>query len=359
MKRRVGKWLPVIAVMVVAGCFVWNHRPVRLSEQEKQHVSELTQNLKSHCVGRYLIDMPAGVLVSGGAKVDEVKIEAEAMSREAYLEKVKARQAELRGTKSLDAYPFLYEDDVIDGPDTHYFISRGNPGYGPSSRVIEAYKWDRGYRFKLEIQADDFLHPDQTDEPSIRQFDVKNDVPEKKRLVFDMVSRLRGRREDEIPTEAGLCFLGGFLAGKAGDKEDAWTQFVLEANRDVSIGFGSNSGIRESNTLLQRGSGIEIDLRSVNGRTLRKGAVVLQGMNAEEWLFVGKTESGVTATRCTLEANSITSSARSPLVTLDLSTGSPNAYLDGPVIGASMTEGEAIALWDIVSRTLRPRPNGF
>ncbi|WP_408601260.1 T6SS immunity protein Tli4 family protein [Paraburkholderia heleia] len=26
---------------------------------------------------------------------------------------------------------------------------------------------------------------------------------------------------------------------------------------------------------------------------------------------------------------------------------------------ASLTEGEAVSLWDAVSRTLRPRPNGF
>ena len=32
---------------------------------------------------------------------------------------------------------------------------------------------------------------------------------------------------------------------------------------------------------------------------------------------------------------------------------------EDPPQKASLTEGEAVALWDAVSRTLRPRPNAF
>jgi hypothetical protein len=357
MTKRSRTWLFVAAAVGAFGYFV-SHRMTPLTEQEKQHLSELTWNLEVHCVGRYLIDMPADVLISGGATVNKVKIAALPMSRDASLQEVAARQTELRGTKSLDPYPVLYEDDEINGSDTHFFIFR-EPGRGPASRVIEAYKWDHGYQFKLEIEGIDFLHPDQTSQPSIQKFAIKNDVPEKKQLVIDMIGRLRGRAENEIPTEPGLCFLGGFLPGKAGDEEDVGAQFVLHANRDVSIGIGSDSGIRESNTLLQRGAEISRDLSAMGGRTVRKGAVKLQGINAEEWLLTGKTDSGVQGTKCLLEANSTTSTAQWPLLTLQLNTGSPNAFMQDPIAAASMSESEALALWDIVSRTLRPRPNGF
>jgi hypothetical protein len=355
MNTRASVWLFLIPVLIVAAC---GRQPARLTEQEKQNVSELTQNLKTRCVGRYLIDVPADVLVSGGATVEGVKIEPEAMSHEAFLQEVANRKAELSGTKSSDAYPLLYADDQVDVPDTHYFIYRDR-GDDPGNRVFEAYKWDHGYRFKLGIEGSDFLHPDQTKDPIVQQITVKNDVPEKTRLVFDLVERLRWRADDEIPTEPGLCFPGAFLPGKAVDKEDVGAQFVLAGNRDVSIGIGSNSGIREANTLLQRGDEIDRDLKAIGGRTIRKGTVALQRMTAEEWLFVGKSEWGVMITRCLIEANSMTSSAQSPLVTLDLSTGSPNAFLNGPVRATSMSESEAVVLWDIVSRALRPRPNGF
>ncbi|MCG5075963.1 T6SS immunity protein Tli4 family protein [Paraburkholderia tagetis] len=322
-------------------------------------MSELTRNLKTRCVGRYLIDIPADALASGGATVQGVKIESAMMSRDAYLQEVASRKVELRETKSVDPYPFIYEDEEIDGPNTHYFIYRGNVSDGPANRVFEAYKWESGYRFKLGIEGVDFLHPDQTDKIYIQELPVKNDVPEKKRLVFDLVKRLRWRADDEIPSEPGLCFLGAFLYGKAGNSEDAWAQFVLNGNRDVSIGMESNSGVREPNTLLQRGDEIDRDLNTVGGKTVRKGTVALQGMNAEEWLFSGKTDLGVHGSQFTLEANSMTSNARAPLLTLDLSTGSLNAFMQDRIKVASVSESEAIALWDVVSRTLRPRPNGF
>ncbi|WP_162244409.1 T6SS immunity protein Tli4 family protein [Burkholderia sp. Leaf177] len=41
-------------------------------------------------------------------------------------------------------------------------------------------------------------------------------------------------------------------------------------------------------------------------------------------------------------------------------SGVANRALNAPTIKkASLAENEAIALWDAVSRTLRPRPNGF
>ena len=322
-------------------------------------MTEMTKNMKTHCVGRYLIDMPDDVLMVGGATVKGVMIKPTAMSHEAYLQEIADRKAELRVTKSRDQHPFLYADDEIDGQDTHYFIHRENPGYGPAYRAFESYKWDHGYRFKLEIDGYDYLHPDQTDKPSTQALDVKNEVPEKTALVFDLVKRLRWRADDDIPAEPGLCFLGAFLSGKAGDDEYAWAQFVPTQNRDVSIGIGSNSGIQESNTLLQRAGEINLGLIAVGGWTLRKGVVKLPGIDAEEWLFTGKTSSDVRGTKCLLEANSRTSNAQAPLLTLHLDSGSSNAFMQDEIEAASMSEAEAVALWDSVSRTLRPRPNAF
>ncbi|MGK8206227.1 T6SS immunity protein Tli4 family protein [Burkholderia cenocepacia] len=357
MKKSMGIWLLWFSLMTVAAC---GRQAAHLNEQEKMNVGELTRNLKPYCVGRYLIDMPDDVLFSGGSTVDGIKIESIEMSRAAYSNEVKDRSAELRAMKSIDSYPFLYADDMVDGPDTHYFVYRGNLSDGPARRIFEAYKWDRGYRFKLGIEGRDYLHPDQTYKPYIEALDVKNDIPEKTRLVFDMIRKIRGREEDEIPTESGLCFFGGFLPGKAEGQEEVGAQFVFAKNRDVSIGFSSNSGIRETNTLLQRGAEIEAELKSMKGgRSIRKGSVELEGIHAEEWLIGGETAFGVLGNVFSLEANSTISNAQAPLLTLDMSTGFPNAFLQQPIETASLSENEAIAVWDVVSRTLRPRPNGF
>jgi hypothetical protein len=346
-----------ILPLLAAACA---RQPSPLSEQEQNTVNELTNNLTTRCVGRYLIDVPADALIAGGGTIRGVRITSDAMSHQAYRAEVDNRKAELTKTRSVDAHPYLYADDPVDGPDTHYFIYRGNVRDDPANRVFEVYKWDHGYRFKLGIEGSDFLHPDQTTDPIVQQMVVKNDVPEKKRIVFDLVRRLRWRSEDEIPSEPGLCFQGAFLSEKAGEKEAAWGRFVLPSNRDVRIGIESHSDIREPNTLLRRGDQINAGLKSMKGgRTIRKGLVSLQGMEAEEWLVAGETSSGVAGSMFSLEANSMTSTPHSPLVILDLRTGSRNVFMQDRIDAASMSEGEAVALWDVVSRTLRPRPNGF
>jgi hypothetical protein len=62
-----------------------------------------------------------------------------------------------------------------------------------------------------------------------------------------------------------------------------------------------------------------------------------------------------------LEANSKIGSAQTPLVILSMDNGGLPPESDGnrSLSQASLTEDEAVALWDAVSRTLRPRPNGF
>lgn len=357
MKHRLGAWLVLFAALILTAC---GRHLAPLTEQEKQNVSELTGNLKPRCVGRYLIDMPADVLVSGSAKIQGVDVDTQAMSHDAYLQEIAKREGELRAKKSIDRYPFLYADAEVQGPDTHYFIYRGDVHDDPGRRFIEAYKWDQGYRIKLRIEGSDFLHPDQMNDSIVKMLSVKNDLPEKTRLVFNMIDKMRGRADDEVPLEPGLCFLGGFFPGKAGDQEKAVQQFVLRDKLDVSFDFQSNSGIRNATTLLWRGDQIDGSLKSVDGgRTVRKGAVSLPGLAAEEWLIAGRTSPKIFGNVFMLEANSTTGGAESPLVVLDLSTGSPNLFMKGGIQTTSLTESEAIALWDIVSRTLRPRPNGF
>lgn len=356
MKFRLGKWIFLLSLFCIVAC---GQQLTSLTNEEKNNLTKLTENLNAHCVGRYLIDMPEDTLVSGGAKIQGVTIESEIISQDVYQKDIANRGSELRGQKSIDAYPFLYADDEVDGPNTHYFIHRGGVSKDPGNRVFEAYKWDHGYRFKFRIDGTDFLHPDQTQDPLVKQIGIKSDVPEKTHLIFDLVKRLRWRESGEIPMEPGICFLGAFLPGKATGRESAWAQFVLEKNPDVSLIFKDDFGGRNTATLLQRSDQIVADLKAVGGRAIRKGTFLLPSIDAEEWLFAGKRNTGVQGTKCLLEANSITSNSKSSLLTLELDTGSSNAFMQENIKSASMSESEAVALWDVVSRTLRPRPNAF
>ncbi|WP_091785828.1 T6SS immunity protein Tli4 family protein [Paraburkholderia steynii] len=332
------------------------------NNQENATMNEPNE-LRTQCVGRYLIDIPHSSVVFGSAKVTGVSIDSVAMSYESFRQEMTSRQATMTTTKSRFGYKFLYEIGEVPGiKNSKYFVSLGDAD-APSdaTRVIEAFKWDRGYLIKARINASDFTKSKYATPEILQVMSIKADVAPKLRTVFDLIEKMRGRPDDVIPTEPGMCFVGGFLPGNAGDVgENPSVQFVLSNNRDVSVGFDTNAGIREAETLLQRSSVIHQGLQQISGaRTIRKGGVDLVNGRAEEWLISGKTPLNVIGNTFTLEANSTTSSALSPLLTLDMETGTTNAFFNGPLKSPSLSETDAITLWDAISRSVRARPDGF
>ena len=344
-------------IFTVAAC---DHTLAPLSQQEKQTVTELTANLKTRCVGRYLIDMPGDAWESGYAKIQGVSIEAKPMTEDAWRQDIARREVELTATKSRDAYPFLYAAGKARGDNTYYFIHRGTIYNDPSRRHIEGYKWDRGYRFLLKIKSYDYTHPDQTSDPIVQKMTVQNNSTEKTAVVMSLLEKLRGRSPDDIPTEPGVCFAGGFLPAPAGSNEDIDAQFGLNHMQDVSFDVSTTPDIRESTTLLQRADGTEMhaELKTADGHLVRKGPVALAGLKAEEWLVEGRRPGDGRGNSFSLIVNETTSGPSAPYLSLDLTTGG-QVEIQGELVKfekGSLSTGEAVALWDAVSRTLRLRP---
>ncbi|MGT2472731.1 hypothetical protein [Paraburkholderia terrae] len=65
--------LLLVATMVL--CLTGCDKAAHLTPQEKAVVNELTEKLGTHCVGRYLIDMPDDVLTFGRIEIQGVSIE--------------------------------------------------------------------------------------------------------------------------------------------------------------------------------------------------------------------------------------------------------------------------------------------
>ena len=201
--------------------------------------------------------------------------------------------------------------------------------------------------------------------PIIKNDPNKNDVPQKTRLVFDLIEKLQGRPEDVIPTQPGACFLGGFLPGKAlSENEVIRSSFILPDKPDVSFSLESFTNMKSDDTLLQRvnGSAMRSVFKATDGRLIRSGSIDLsEGLKAEEALMAVTTTANlpVQGHLFSLEAN-YSGGALTPYLLLDMMNGYPNSLAQSDEIEkASLTEGEAIALWEAVSRTLRPRPNAF
>ena len=333
-------------------------------------MTELTSKMQTHCVGRYLIDMPVDTISFDSAKLQGVDVKVEPMSQQVFLDDMHKREVELKAMKHIHGYQFMYGDREYGFLDTSteklrkegiwHFIHLTDEYSGDMGRTIEAYKWSNGYRVKLQIETWDYTRSNLKD--TSRGKEMGNRVPQKLSQVLQFASAFRGRAEDEMPSEPGVCLVGGFIKGAASDEERIETVFWLNGTTsDIRLELTTDSGLREADTLLQRSDQADEILKSRKGSTIRKGQVDLPGIpQAEEWLMSGTTDAHIPGQHFGLEATSKTSSAKTPMVMLDMDTGVFREDVpEANRTKTSLTEGEAVGLWDAVSRTLRPRPNGF
>ena len=330
---------------------------------EPTTVNALTANLTPRCVGRYLIDMPADAHTFQSVVVNGVKLSAEPMTIDVHRRTMQQRSEALKAAKSHFGYQYLYADQEVEGiPDAHYFVSLGSIFESPDSvRIIEAYRWSDGYQIKMEVEGSDAKNSSYfKDQPDARDASYMNNFGSRLQLVIGLLSKTRGRPDAKIPTEPGLCFQGGFLATNAGSRERVKTKFVLANHHDVNFNLNTDSSIRTDDSLLQRGADIAVALSRNDGRTLRNGPVALPGIPAEEWLMAGITVMEIPGFHFILEGNAKVGSPQSPLITLVQDVGAPNKLLElYSLERVSLTEADSIALWDKITRTLRPRPNAF
>jgi len=331
-----------------------------LTPQEQQTVNALATNLIPRCVGRHLIDLPAGTSVTGSATVEDARIETKIMSLDAFNKEISAREAELKAVKSMDAHPFLYLNLPAWDEHSRYFMHRGSERSHIANRILEGYRWENGVRVKVLLEASDFTSPDQADDPIVQRMEVKNDVRPKANHVFELLTNFRARAEDEIPAEPGLCFPRGFIRGKARGEERSKSRFRLANHQDVQFTIRTDSRLVERDTLLQRHRQIEEALSKTDGgRTIRRGKVVLRDVDAEESLMMGpRPVTEVHGHVFTLEGNARSDDVLAPFVRLNMETANPLPS-DEKLERASLTDAEALAVWDAISRTLRPRPNAF
>ncbi|SAL33090.1 T6SS immunity protein Tli4 family protein [Caballeronia humi] len=362
--RRLVQIAPLL--LLIAAC---SKNPLPLTQPEKQTMTELTASLKTRCVGRYLIDMPSDALSTGSATIQGVTFEATSMTNETFEQEMTARETELKSKVNRHGYRVLYDyGQISNTPHSRYFVAlRDVDDTADLSRAIEAYKWDAGYQLKLRIEASDWVHSEYKKKVQGTPYAVPdmslNDVPEKTNLVMDLIRKVRGRADDEIPAEPGVCFLGGFLPRKAANGEDISVLFAMKDRTDAFFTLQTNTDLRElpRDTLLNRLPDIRSKIKdpNANGRIIRSGTVQVGGIKAEELLLSGTTTARIAGHVFTLEANTATSGSMTPYLVLDMGNGSINTFARNGIQKASLTDGEAIALWDTVSRTLRPRPNGF
>jgi hypothetical protein len=302
--------------------------------------------MKTLCIGRFLLDVPQKAVVSYGKSslagwdISSWK-EAETlfdMAQEKALVSLKT-QKNSQGELSFDSVRDIRHGDlhgrilvfnrkrleryVDDAKTVEYFVSVRASVHSQSNT----------YEFYSEIATD-------------------RDIDDLEKIL----KQITWRAENQIPEQAGFCFNGGLLGEPLSSSQAEFTGvFIgLESNPDLAISLHSLAGIEPGKTLLQRDAANGIKLQYFSRfHTLREGSRILNGIAGEEILERVDEPNGSTLQSFMWESLSKKDDVYLPNLILEFSTGHGKP---GGRINSSMSDAEALALWEKISGSLRRRP---
>lgn len=297
------------------------------------------------CFGRFLIDLPEGVEfgeLGQQATIMYGEIHSEPLSggAEAFTRKMAARELDARNGKNPKGYKFVEVKNTAI-PNTRIFISSDDI-FGEKLFRFEMYHWAGGILYSLAQGP--------YEEEKIGRM-VQG-------LETDLIAHLRPRAQDEIPSEPGFCFKDGFVANDGLDEhfEEARMQINLKERPDVWISVFSQTVPKAGDdSLLQRlDKHPDSPLEKAMIKTLRRGKHEVRGFKGEEILEVIPTDEGIKQQTFTWEAVGAIKSIFTPRLRLDFETAT--LPLKGPRQRSTLTDDQAIKLYDSIVNSIRLRP---
>jgi len=362
--------LMVLAALMLQGCGEWEQGVPEMNEQEQQTVNAYTRTQAPACIGRFQMDMPRQLVLSYSTlTVNEARISAKLTTQQMFKQFIRERRNELLNTEPGDEKDQPYLKHVYTPSPEIVIFDRNNAPHIPDAlRTLEGYRRIGLTMFRVLLKARDIEDNRYTKDRAY----VETNKPDRLKQVEHLLQNLHPRKAHEIPDTPGLCFEGGFLAGGADDpipgaalpfrEESIGMTFVDRHHRDVNFIFHTDNTIVEKDTLLDRTTAAENMLsQDDHFSVLRKGTVELEGIEqAQEWLITQTTDQSVRGHYFNLEANSTRKAPEFPYLGISFRNGDfPPGEPHGELNQASLTDAEAVGLWDAITRTFQVRPNAF
>lgn len=358
---------PLIRMSVVAGyvAFYLMIAAYAVASPVSQENSMTSMgNPQTLCIGRFVIGMPndwrprpktAEYLYAGNTLETRHDVPLPIFNH-----LVEERKKTLQSNKRIDSsrprgplvttgIPWL-ETSVVITPYARLFV------YNEDSKNIlneqfyqsEGYVWSNNTMFTVTPLAAD----DQADDA----------VPNAR----DVFPRIEGRANTAIPTQAGFCFDGGIVTGQQKLNESATAYFERPSMPGGLIfGIEMRPVVPSDDKLLDRVSGLKQALGNLvsHTRTLRSRERPLAGMNGQE-LLLKLNLNGTDAYDFIWEFKGVPSPDGEPMhvttphARLELSVGDQKDA-KAAYVGSTLSEEEAIELWDAILNSFRLRPGAI
>ncbi|MCC8375049.1 MULTISPECIES: T6SS immunity protein Tli4 family protein [Photorhabdus] len=324
--------------------------------------TEILANMQTRCIGRYLIDIPLAFenIINNEIFIDDAKIETKRMHLSAFEQRIEIREQKLRTTKTADPkdLPFLKKVYHLQGKLYGVIFDRNNsvsePGF---SRILEAHLYDNEVAFIIEMK---FIEISDDKYSYSRNLYINSGLNESQYKMFSqtldkmqrLIARISGRKDSDIPIEAGICIPDGFIADYNNEKENI--KFVYQGNQDDNFTFSLEiiNDFKGEGTLLERISAIERDWFINYGKIIRKGEREINGIHGDELLAVDM-QSLDNNPRYQFDfiANDMVLNDKKICVVIML--------MNYQLPATPYTEDELIAFWDAITKTFRRGPDAF
>ncbi|MDU1575798.1 MAG: T6SS immunity protein Tli4 family protein [Pantoea sp.] len=324
---------------------------------------KLFEQTKPQCMGRFLFDMPVSFnnAATGQVKINEMRIDSKRLYPPAFAQRIRLREQELKNSPTVDPedLPYLKQVYRID-KNTVIFDHNVNESVPGFARILEGHLYSNGVAFTVNIRIQDLSDPKyQKDKEDYLNSgtpeDALNDKSQRLAEMQSLLSRLKGRRDDEVPAGPGTCIPEGFIKDKDAMSDDVIN--IIYDSDDFGLIINTDNTLRKDKTLLERADENIATIIRIGAHTLRKGAVKLPEINAEEWLVKARQdiyhpeEKSVTAYRFTFYGNEDIADVRHPVFSVELNNSGKETK--------SYTDSRLVDIWDRITRTFRYRPGAF
>lgn len=355
----------LVAIFAVAaglsGYYLYGGYPpqIKLTAQEAGVVNNFLDNMTTRCIGRYLLDMPKSFSVTSDnilAFINDSPVKAKRLYRPAFEQKIRLREEALRKEKTVNLQDMPYLKQVYPlpaGMEGVIFERNESVSVPDVGRVLEAHIYTNGVAVEIAMKADNGSARRYAERRGKYPEIYGNTVPNKLAELTQLLKSISGKKDTEIPRQAGFCLPEVFVADGFGrNKEELDVIYTSNKYPLADFDFSTDNFNKTDNTMLSRSAEMNKDVAAAGGRTLQKGKREVNGLYSEEWLVFGNITDNEKGLRFVFHANESVTQANSPWMYISFLQ---RGFSDNN----QLSESEAISAWEKITDTLRLRPGAF
>lgn len=354
---RIGKrtWWRILVLFAALACAgIWAASQVR-SVRDRSEVANMTEQMKTVCIGRHLIDVPAQAQVSlshemiSGFDIDTVE-----ESEQAFRDRIAAREADIEaqgGPRSSPSEGGTVEARALQVPGmqgrlyihgrSRGYLMDGDRRVDMESVSVEAHAHVSGLSFTLSANS--------TVEASAREAEA-------------LLARLQVRRKDEIPHVPGFCTTRAVFAEPLPphQSENVTMYLGLPARPDLALVLFSIANAGPGPGLLARAAEVDRAHSADAARRvvkLRLDKRIINGISGEELAERVHEPNLTTGYSLNWETRGAPGNPLQPYLSIEMQAG-VSGRAGGAPVDTSLHQDAILALWDSIASTIRLRKPG-